>query len=151
MFFKISILKNFRIFTGKQLCWNLWPAILFKRGSNIGAFLWILRNFLRAAFLWNTTGGCFYNIFFKDTLNVFDDYKNKQKSFWSNVFWYVKVWIFWNCIEQTIHWDKTQMLQKFPSDKINSTKNAFFFLSRAPSHHCFTLICDCYMNKSSSL
>ena len=31
------------------------------------------------------------------------------------------------------------MLKKFPSDKINSTKNALFFLSRAPTHHSFTL------------
>ena len=30
----------------------------------------------------------------------------------------------------SIHWDKTQILQKFPSDKLNGTKNALFFLSR---------------------
>ena len=30
------------------------------------------------------------------------------------------------------------MLKKFPSDKINGTKNALFFLSRAPSHYSFT-------------
>ena len=30
------------------------------------------------------------------------------------------------------------MLKKFPSDKINSTKNALFFLLRAPTHHSFT-------------
>ena len=31
------------------------------------------------------------------------------------------------------------MLKKFPSDKINGTKNAlFFFLSPAPTHHSFT-------------
>ena len=29
------------------------------------------------------------------------------------------------------------MLEKFPSDKINSTKYAFFFLSRAPAQHSF--------------
>ena len=37
------------------------------------------------------------------------------------------------------HWDKTQMLKKIPSDKINSTKNALFFISWAPSHHSFNL------------
>ena len=42
------------------------------------------------------------------------------------------------CIQYTIHWDKTQMLKKIPSDKINSTKNAIFFLSRASTHHSFT-------------
>ena len=30
------------------------------------------------------------------------------------------------------------MLKKFPSDKINSTKNALFFLLQAPTHHSFT-------------
>ena len=29
------------------------------------------------------------------------------------------------------------MLKKIPSDKINGTKNALFFLSRAPVHHSF--------------
>ena len=31
------------------------------------------------------------------------------------------------------------MLKKFPLGKINGTKNALFFLSRAPTHHSFTL------------
>ena len=32
------------------------------------------------------------------------------------------------------------MLEKFPSDKINGTKNTLFFLSRAPTHRSFTFI-----------
>ena len=35
-------------------------------------------------------------------------------------------------------WDIKQILKKFPPDKINDTKNTLFFLSRAPTHHCFT-------------
>ena len=66
------------------------------------------------------------------------DFKTKQKSVWSNGFWYLKVFISWKCIQYTIHWDKTQILKKFPSDKINGTKNTLFFLSRAPTHHSFT-------------
>ena len=42
------------------------------------------------------------------------------------------------------------MLKKLPSDKINGTENAFFFLSRALIHHSFTLICDSYMSWSTS-
>ena len=30
------------------------------------------------------------------------------------------------------------MLKKFPSDKINGTKNAVIFYLRAPNHHNFT-------------
>ena len=33
---------------------------------------------------------------------------------------------------------KIQMFKKFPSDKINGTKNSLFFLSRVPTHHSFT-------------
>ena len=67
----------------------------------------------------------------KDTLKAFDGF--------CNVFWYIKVCIFWKCIQYTMHWDKTQMLKKkIPSDKINGTKNALFFLSRTPIHHSFT-------------
>ena len=64
--------------------------------------------------------------------------ETSHKSLWSNVFWSVKVCIFWKGIQYTIHWDKIQILKKFPSDKINRIKNALFFLSRAPSHHSFT-------------
>ena len=74
----------------------------------------------------------------KDTLKAFDDFKNKQKSVWSNVFWYVKVCIFWKCIQYTIHWDKIQMLKTTPSDEKNGTKGALYFISRAPTHHSFT-------------
>ena len=38
--------------------------------------------------------------------------------------------------ELTIH--KIQILKRFPWDKINGTKNALFFLLRAPTHHSFT-------------
>ena len=46
--------------------------------------------------------------------------------------------IFWKCIQYIIHWDKIQILRNFSSGKIKSTKNALFFLSRAPTHHTFT-------------
>ena len=59
--------------------------------------------------------------------------KTSKNSFWSNVFWYVYVYISWNLIQYTIHWDKTQVL--FPSDKINVIKNSVFFLS----HFTFNL------------
>ena len=57
--------------------------------------------------------------------------------FWSNVLWYVKVYILKN---YSIHYTLTlnTNVKKFPSDKINVTKNAFFFLSRAPTNHSLT-------------
>ena len=80
----------------------------------------------------------------KDTLKAFDDFKNKQKSVWSNAFWYVKVCIFWKCIQYTIYWDKTQMLKKFPSDKMKGTKNRELQLIIV-----LLLICDSYMSWST--
>ena len=75
---------------------------------------------------------------FKNILKTLDDFKNKQKSVWSNAFWQVKRCIFWSCIIYAIHWVKTQMLKKFHSDKTSSTKNVLCFLPRAPTHHIFT-------------
>ena len=37
------------------------------------------------------------------------------------------------------------MLKRFPSDKINGTKNAYFFILRAPAHHCFTFPLQVYI------
>ena len=51
-------------------------------------------------------------------------------SVWSNVFLFVKVCIFWKCMQYTIHWDKTHMLKKFPSYKINGTKMPSFFFCK---------------------
>ena len=56
--FKIGVLKNFAIFTGKHLCWSLFlikvqtfrPATLLKRGCNTDVFLGILRNFSKQPF-----------------------------------------------------------------------------------------------------
>ena len=53
-FIKKAALKNFAIFTGKQLCWSLFLiklqafrlATLLKRDSNTGVFLCILRSFI---------------------------------------------------------------------------------------------------------
>ena len=64
--------------------------------------------------------------------------KTRKRSVWSNVFWYAKVCIFWKCIQYSIHWDITQMLKKILRANWNRTKNALFFLSRAPTHHSFT-------------
>ena len=46
----------------------------------------------------------------------------------------VKVHIFLKFFQYIIYWDKT----KFFLQTINVTKNTFFFLLRAPTHHNFT-------------
>ena len=84
---------------------KLWVPNLLARVNRVIALFWSL---------------------FKDTLKAFDDFRSKQKSEWSNVFWYVKVCIFWNCIQYTIHWHKTKMFKKFPLDRVSGTKNALF-------------------------
>ena len=63
-------------------------------------------------------------------------------------FWYVRICIFWKLIQYTIHWDKIQILKKFPSDKISVTKNTLSFLWTS-THHKFTLIHDSYMSWST--
>ena len=68
----------------------------------------------------------------KDTLKTFDDVWRMYE-----VVLLIRKSIYIR-FQYTIHWDKIQILKKFSSDKINATKNALFFLSRAPTHHSFT-------------
>ena len=51
------------------------------------------------------------------------------------LFLYVEVCVSWKYIQYT---DKTQMLKRFFSNKINGTQMPSFFLSRASTHHSFT-------------
>ena len=45
--------------------------------------------------------------------------KNKQKSVWSNVFWYIEIYLFWKFIQYTILWNKIKKTpQESPSHKI---------------------------------
>ena len=58
MYFRIGVLKNFAMFTGKHLCWGLFliniqtsrAATLLKRDSNIEVFLWICETFKNTFF-----------------------------------------------------------------------------------------------------
>ena len=72
--------------------------------------------------------------------------KTFSKSVWSNGFLickniyilYTVLYALYKFIQYTTHWDKTQKLKKFSSDKISGTKNVLFFLSLAPTHHSST-------------
>ena len=63
----------------------------------------------------------------KDTLKAFNNLKKQQKSVWTNVFWYIKVCMFWKCIQYNMQWDKTQMLKKYSLRKKKVQKVASFF------------------------
>ena len=45
-----------------------------------------------------------------------------------------------------MHWDKTILFKKFPSDKVNGTKNALFFIREHQLITVLLLICDSYMS-----
>ena len=74
---------------------------------------------------------------FKNPLKAFYDFRDKQQNVWSNVFWYVKVCIFWSMYILYIE-IKHKSLKKIPLGKINGTKNALCFLLRASTHHSFS-------------
>ena len=89
-------------------CWNLNP--LFKKYR-----YWQISDSWFACFIninsfMLQTSSVLFRI--KDTLKAFDNFKNKQKSVWSNIFLYIKVCLFWKCIQYTIHWDQTKMFKK---------------------------------------
>ena len=77
-------------------------------------------------------------IFAKNTLKASDDFKSKWKSTWSNVFRYVKVCIFWKCIQYTIHWDKTQILKKIAFGQNKRYRKCLSFVLLTVTHHSFT-------------
>ena len=64
--------------------------------------------------------------------------KTSNKSVWCNVFLICKSMYILRKYSihyiNTIHWAKTQMLKKFPSDKRNGTKNAIFFSFASSTH-----------------
>ena len=70
-------------------------------------------------------------------MKAFDNFKSNQKSVWNNIFLYVKVLVSFKFIQDTLHWDKTQMLKN--SDKINIPKNALILKKKkwALTHHSF--------------
>ena len=72
-----------------------------------------------------------------------------NKRVWSDVFWYLKVCIFWKCIQYTIHWKKTKIWKKFSLDKINGTKNSLFLFRELQLITVLLLICDSYMSWST--
>ena len=82
-----------------------------------------------------------------DILKAFDDFEKKQKSVWINVFWYIEVFIFWNCIQYTIYWSKTQMLKKnFLWMNYTVQKLPFFFLRELQLITVLLFTCDFYMS-----
>ena len=74
--------------------------------------------------------------------------ETSNKSVRSNVFSYVKVYIFWKCIQYTIHWGKTQILKKLPLDKRNGTKMVSFFFHELQLTTVLLLVCNSYMSWS---
>ena len=68
--------------------------------------------------------------------------KTSKKSVWSNVFWYVKVCIFWKCIQHAIYWDKRQTLKRYKRYK----KMPSFFLRKFQLVTILLSICDSYMS-----
>ena len=56
MFFKICVLENFTIFTGKHLCWSLFYKVA---GLKVGRFPVNIAKFLRTLFSQNTSGRLF--------------------------------------------------------------------------------------------
>ena len=65
--------------------------------------------------------------------------KTSNKSVWSNVFWHVKVYIFWKFIQYTIIEIKHTNAEKISyGQNKRYNKNALFFLLWAPAHHSFT-------------
>ena len=79
----------------------------------------------------------------KKTLKAFDDFKTIQRGIWSNVLWYLKLYIFWKFIywNYTIHWDKTQTLKKISFGQNKRYKKCSLFSLELKLITVLLLIC----------
>ena len=96
----------------KALIWKFWSCFWC-----FTQFILLFHNFVISLYSFLTS------FLVKDTLKAFGDFK----CVWRNLFWYVKVCIFWKCfnkIHYTLRWNIS--VNKIPSDKINGTKNVLF-------------------------
>ena len=77
-----------------------------------------------------------------DTLKAFDDLETSKKSIWSNVFWYIKVCIFWYSIHYKIevkqNKKKLRRIKIIPFGQHKRYKKCPLFFSRAPTYQRFT-------------
>ena len=81
-----------------------------------------------------------------DTLKAFDDFKSKQNKAWSNVLWYVKVYMFWKFVQYTIHLAKAKMLKKLLPIKSTLQKMYSFYFRELQHITVFLLIHNSYMS-----
>ena len=86
----------------------------------------------------------------RDNLKAFNDFKNKQKSAWSNVFWYVKVWLL-ESVFNTLYIKKMQILRKFLRIKKTVQKMPSFFFRELQLIAVLLLICNSYIHLSKTV
>ena len=110
--------------------WALWRYIF--------SFLFAL-HYQNEPFFYSATVACvgcshFKDLFLRTHRRLSTILKTSNESAGGNIFWYVKVCIFWKCIQYTIHWDKkisfgqNQRYKKCP---------LFSFVSSSQFHHSF--------------
>ena len=117
----------------------LWSGDLFKSLSQlIMSILLFSQYFFSIDFArWKSVE--LLNIPYCDSLKIYWRFSMIFKTS-INVFWYIKDKHSEGFIQYTIHWNKTQII---------ITKNALFFLLRAPIHQVLLLIRDSYMSWST--
>ena len=64
--------------------------------------------------------------------------KLRKKGVWSNIFWHVKVGIFWSLFN-ILYNEIKRRYWKIPFGQNRQCKNTFLFLSWAPTHQSFTV------------
>ena len=158
----VCAITLFNLFLPHSIFPNL--GVLSNLNENIWIFKRHISSFYEYTFVWrrfvaSTHGNILYSFLLqyplarnilrryiicakvKNTLKAFDDFKNKQKSVWSNVFLYVKVYIFWKfvvcLINYTFRWNRNVKKKSFR--QINLTKIATFLLLRAPARFTFNV------------
>ena len=122
------------------------PCSFIKKRLQHRCFTVRLTKFLKVYFLENSSDECpwfqfnLLNILrvHWSLLTILKTNKNLYEVMFFLICRSIYILIFWKFIQSATDWDKTQILKKFDLDKRSGTKNALFFLSRAPTRYSFT-------------
>ena len=126
--------QNFRFTSANSQCWlisHLWYFLIDLQKSLVLVFTYIAR------FVWSWYLVEQQYSYLRIHRRLSTILKTSKKMY-EVIFFDMKKYVYSEGVFNKLYTEIKQMLKKIPSNKINSTKNALFLLSRAPAHHSFT-------------
>ena len=122
---------------GKYIC-LLTVYLMFPNYTLVEKYFWQRNNFICLLFT------CSFILYFLCLLvdlgicwGLSTILKTSNKILWNNVFWRLKVYIFWKFIQYTIHWNKAQIVKKIPFKQNKRSKKWTLLFLWAAAHQFY--------------